>query len=200
MPSFAARLTGWVLRTTKFAIRQYGGGPNMQKYIDASRVNEPPEPSGKSLRGVETARVDVDGRPVWRLAPEARSPKGTLLFFHGGGYVYPISPLHWGMLGRLAGEHDLEVIVPLYPLTPEHQAAEVTAWALTVYRQFVERHQGRLVIGGDDILVTDARALQTKLPSVRYDEQAGLMHDWVLFGFPEARKAHAEIASFVVGV
>jgi acetyl esterase/lipase len=294
MPSFAARLTGWVLRTTKFAIRQYGGGPDMQKYIDASRVKEPPEPPGKPLRGVETARIDIGGRPVWTLSPEARTPKGTLLYFHGGGYVYPISPLHWGMLGRLAREHDLEVVVPLYPLTPEHTAAEVTAWALTVYRQFAERHRGRFVIGGDsaggglaavtamaardaglraadgmvlicpwldarasdpaqpvieprdailrlngihkagvmyagnlpltdprvspshgnwsglppvlmygggdDILVTDARALKAKLSSARYTEQAGLMHDWVLFNFPEARKAHAEIAEFVVGV
>ncbi len=50
--------------------------------------------------------------------------------------------------------------------------------------------------GGDDILVTDARALKAKLPATEYDERAGLMHDWPLFFFPESRDAQAKIAAF----
>jgi epsilon-lactone hydrolase len=54
--------------------------------------------------------------------------------------------------------------------------------------------------GGDDILVTDARALKAKLPSVDYDERAGLMHDWPLFFLRESREAQAKMAAFATSL
>lgn len=51
--------------------------------------------------------------------------------------------------------------------------------------------------GGDDILVTDARALKAKLPSVDYVEEAGNMHVWPIFIFPESRQAQARMAAFL---
>jgi acetyl esterase/lipase len=51
--------------------------------------------------------------------------------------------------------------------------------------------------GGDDILVTDARALKAKLPSVEHIEMAGMLHDWPIFSFSESRKAQAKMANFV---
>jgi epsilon-lactone hydrolase len=52
--------------------------------------------------------------------------------------------------------------------------------------------------GGDDILVTDARALKAKLPSVDYFEEAGSMHVWPIFVFPESRRAQAQMAAFLL--
>jgi epsilon-lactone hydrolase len=51
--------------------------------------------------------------------------------------------------------------------------------------------------GGDDILVTDARALKAKQPGVDYHEEAGNMHVWPIFVFPESRRAQAHIARFL---
>jgi epsilon-lactone hydrolase len=51
--------------------------------------------------------------------------------------------------------------------------------------------------GGDDILVTDSRALKAKLPSVEVTELSGMMHDWPIFSFSESRKAQAQMADFV---
>jgi epsilon-lactone hydrolase len=45
-------------------------------------------------------------------------------------------------------------------------------------------------------LVTDARALKSAIPAVDYEEQAGLIHDWPLFTFPESRSAQARMAGF----
>ena len=52
--------------------------------------------------------------------------------------------------------------------------------------------------GGDDILVTDARALKAKLPSVDYVEVASI-HDWPIFTFPESRAAQAKMAEWLNG-
>lgn len=51
--------------------------------------------------------------------------------------------------------------------------------------------------GGDDILVTDARAFKAQHPEIDYREGAGLIHVWPVFFFPESRKAQAELANFV---
>ncbi|MEQ1509877.1 MAG: alpha/beta hydrolase fold domain-containing protein, partial [Sphingopyxis sp.] len=51
--------------------------------------------------------------------------------------------------------------------------------------------------GGDDILVTDARALKLRLPEVDYDEQAGLMHVWPIFFFSEAQAARKRIGQWI---
>ncbi len=51
--------------------------------------------------------------------------------------------------------------------------------------------------GGDDLLVTDARALKAKLPAVNYEELAGMMHDWPIFTFPESRAAQAKMGAFL---
>ncbi len=53
--------------------------------------------------------------------------------------------------------------------------------------------------GGDDILVPDARALKAKLPTIDYDERAGMMHDWPLFFLRESREAQAKMAAFAIG-
>ena len=51
--------------------------------------------------------------------------------------------------------------------------------------------------GGDDILVTDARAIKAKQPAIDYREGAGLMHVWPVFPLPESRVAQADIGQFV---
>ncbi len=51
--------------------------------------------------------------------------------------------------------------------------------------------------GGDDILVTDARALKAKLPATDYVELPGMIHDWPIFTFPESRAAQAQMGAFL---
>lgn len=53
--------------------------------------------------------------------------------------------------------------------------------------------------GGDDILVTDSRALKAALPSVDYVELPSMMHVWPILPLPEARAAQAQMAAFVNG-
>lgn len=50
--------------------------------------------------------------------------------------------------------------------------------------------------GGNDILVTDARALKKKLPKIVYEERAGMIHDWPILFFPESRVAQATMARY----
>ena len=280
MPSFAASLAGFVLRSTGYYRRMFSGGPQFEKNIAKVRSGRLPSPK---------AQADVDIR---QSEFQGRAPSAHILFWHGGGYVYPATDIHWKFLSRMASQHGWSVTAPLYPLAPEHTAGHVTAWAMDYYasyqaemnekafvmggdsagggltaalaqmardtgqtlpaslllicpwlnldpahpdQQTTEPRDGILTIsgisaggtlyagdlpridprcspifgdweglppilafaGGDDILVTDSRALKAKLPSVELIELAGMLHDWPIFSFSESRKAQAKMANFV---
>jgi epsilon-lactone hydrolase len=290
MPSFTARFVGFMLRTTGVFKKRYASADGLTEGVRITRAAAPELPTDKMRAKVDVSEAQVAGRSVWKIAPKGQAPAAHMLYFHGGGYVYAAASVHWAFFAHLAAKHGLAISAPLYPLAPEASAEEVTAFALAAYRDFVGRHEGPFVLGGDsagaglaattimaardaglrlptglvlicpwldgttshpdqpnieprdcilgipgireaaklyardlpvtdpkvspingdwsglppilsfgggdDILVTDARALKAKLPDTDYDERAGLMHDWPLFFFPESRDAQAKIAAF----
>ncbi len=291
MASLLARVISSLLRTTGVYRKQFSGGPGFMDRIAASREN-PYLPPAKMRGRLTITETQLVGRSVWTIAPKDQVPVAHLLYFHGGGYVYPAADVHWKFMAHMAEVHGIAVTAPLYPLAPEASAAEITAFGLAAYEAFLASHDGPFIMGGDsagggltavvaqmardkglrpasglllvcpwldgsgdhpdqiaieprdsiltlgglraaaklyahdlpitdprvspihgdwqglppilcygggdDILVTDARALKAKLPEIRYVETAGLMHVWPIFFLRESREAQAEIAKFAV--
>jgi epsilon-lactone hydrolase len=291
MTSLIARLTGFVLRTTGYYRRMYTGGPQFRANIAKVRAARLAEPDAKARAALHVEQREFGGRTVWCLAPKDREPSAHILFWHGGGYVYPATPLHWAFLAQMAKAHGWAITAPLYPLAPESNAAATTAWALDFYRSYLGEREGKPFVmsgdsaggglavataqlardaglplpaalipicpwldldpghpdqakveprdgiltisgiaeagrlyaadlpltdprcspiyggwndlppmlafaGGDDILVTDGRALKAKLPSAEYVELPGMLHDWPIFTFRESRAAQTRMADF----
>lgn len=293
MASLLARVIGSVLRTTGIFRKQFSDGPGFMDRIAASR-KKPDLPTAKMRQRLGVTETQLDGRSIWTIAPKDRAPVAHLLYFHGGGYVYPAVDIHWKFMAHMAEVHGIAVTAPLYPLAPEASAAEITAFGLAAYEAFLASHDGPFIMGGDsagggltavvaqmardkglrsaaglllvcpwldgsgdhsdqvaieqrdciltlgglraaaklyaqdlpvedirvspiygdwhglppilcfgggdDILVTDARALKAKLPDIRYVETAGLMHVWPIFFLRESRQAQAQIAKFAASV
>jgi epsilon-lactone hydrolase len=289
MASFAARLTGYILRRTGVYRRMFGGADQFARHR-TKLIADGIGPSPKQERGLAVRRDEFQGRCVWTIAPERGEPSATMLFFHGGGYVYPPTSGHWDFLCGMARKYGWRVVAPLYPLAPESDAAATLRFAADFYADWHAREgaptlmggdsaggglaaatamalrdagaalpQGLLLIcpwldadpahadqvmieprdailtingirdagrlyagtlpltdwrvspvhgdwrglppirafgGGDDILVTDARRLKALLPAIDYVEEAGLIHDWPLFTFPESKAAQAQMAGF----
>lgn len=290
VPSLPVRLFGFVFRTTGYYRRRFSGGANLQKYISASRA-VPSAPSKKLRAAFNVSQTVFQGRVVWHIAPKDRAPTAHLLYWHGGGYVYPAAAGHWDFLGHMAKAHGWSITAPLYPLAPECDVDGTTQWASEFYRTFAQTNgqsgfimggdsagggltaalamaardggypaaNGLILIcpwlnaepedpaqalveprdailtrggirsagllyagphpvtdprvspihgdwnnlppilsfgGGDDILVTDARALKAKLPDSEYVEAAGMMHVWPILPFAESRAAQRQMASF----
>jgi epsilon-lactone hydrolase len=289
MASLLAKVISTLLRTTGVFRKQFAGGPDFLDLIAASRKN-PFLPNAKMRQQLTVSETQFNGRSVWTLKPKDKAPTGHLLYFHGGGYVYPAADVHWKFMAHMAQVHNIAVTAPLYPLAPEAGAEEITAFGLAAYEAFIASHDGPFIMGGDsagggltavvaqmardkglrpasglllvcpwldgsgdhpdqiaierrdciltlngictaaqlyardlpiedprvspihgdwhdlppilcygggdDILVTDARALKAKLPEMRYIETSGLMHVWPIFFLRESRAAHAQIAEF----
>lgn len=77
------------------------------------------------------------GFPSYVLTPRERRVHRTLYYVHGGGYMAPIDAFHVRYATRLADAIGARVVMPDYPLAPEHTwrdshdalVADVTTWA-----------------------------------------------------------------------
>jgi monoterpene epsilon-lactone hydrolase len=63
---------------------------------------------------------ELAGFPVQVMTPRRVEPTRTVLHLHGGGYMAPTDPFHVRFLARLAEDLRARVVVPDYPLAPEH--------------------------------------------------------------------------------
>ena len=58
--------------------------------------------------------------PAYVFAPRRSAATRTLFYVHGGGFVAPIDPFHVRYASRLAHALGARIVLPDYPLTPEH--------------------------------------------------------------------------------
>ncbi len=58
--------------------------------------------------------------PAYTLTRRGHSPSRTVVYLHGGGFVGPIDPVQVRYAARLASALGARVVMPDYPLSPEH--------------------------------------------------------------------------------
>jgi epsilon-lactone hydrolase len=148
MPSLIARLIGAVLRTTGTYRKRYSDGPGFEARIAGSRA-APDLPTAAMKRKLTVEERQFEGRSVWHIAPKDRAPVAHILYFHGGGYVYPAVDVHWKFYAHLAQKYGLAITAPMYPLAPEAGAQQATEWTMAAYRHFLDNHGGKFILGGD---------------------------------------------------
>jgi len=85
---------------------------------------------------VESLAIGEQRAPVWRVRRRARrreEPVARVVYVHGGGYVHPLTADYWRLVRALA-RGGAEVVVPAYPLAPDHTVDEGLPWLLEVER------------------------------------------------------------------
>jgi acetyl esterase/lipase len=95
----------------------------------------------------EVATTDI-GFPTHVLTPRDRPVRRTLYYVHGGAFMAPIDAVHVRYATRLADAIGARVVMPDYPLAPEHTwadshdalVADLARWADT---------DGGVVLAGD---------------------------------------------------
>ena len=149
MPSVTATVIQWLLRTTGTYKKMFSGGPGFAE-IQAQALSVPSAPSEKNRKACAISFSEFQGRAVWTFDPKDGAAKGTMLYWHGGGYVYPASEAHWDYLAYLAATHGIRSVAPLYPLAPMDEVGAITGFALDFYRNFVAAQAGApFTMGGD---------------------------------------------------
>jgi epsilon-lactone hydrolase len=134
MPSVQARLMSAAVKALRVK-RVFDGVDQVHRSIAADRRKGPAEPPAKLRARFSVRERDVAGCRVYLVSPKDRATKRHVLYLHGGGWVLSIMPPHWSLVGQLVEQLDCSVLVPLYPLAPEHSAQDVFAMLLPFYMQ-----------------------------------------------------------------
>ncbi len=149
MPAFSTRVISFVLRKTGLFRKMFAGGPSMSEFI-AKAAAVPSAPSAKLQKSHAISHTVFEGCTVWEFAPKTKAPTATVLYWHGGGYVYPAADAHWAFLAHMAEQHGWRIVAPLYPLAPAHDVGATTGFALSFYKDFLARQGGApFLMAGD---------------------------------------------------
>ncbi|WP_207343366.1 alpha/beta hydrolase [Arthrobacter sp. E3] len=88
------------------------------------------------------------GWPVYTLTPRNASPRGSVLYVHGGGWVGEIMLQHWQLAAQIAAEARTTVQVLIYPLVPYGTAKDVIDGVTDAVLAATRTH-GPAVLAGD---------------------------------------------------
>lgn len=100
--------------------------------------------TSRSLRGaaararlpadVTREAASADGVPCEWLIPQNSPPDRALLYLHGGGFVFGVTPQHIGMVAYLARQMGVRALIVDYRLAPDHPFPAALDDCTTAYR------------------------------------------------------------------
>ncbi|MDQ1041189.1 monoterpene epsilon-lactone hydrolase [Streptomyces sp. V3I8] len=101
--------------------------------------------------GIRTAQTTLGNRPALRVEPDNGPRAGTILYFHGGGWVYGSPESVLSLTGHLVAKTGFEAYSVDYRLAPEHPFPAAIEDTLSAYRALLESGQdpSAIVFAGD---------------------------------------------------
>ena len=117
----------------------------MQKLAVRPRQYAPPRRLGAPVTITAERR---DGWLQYRITPASGPTSGSVVYAHGGGWVYAIQAPHWRLAARMAVECRTTVVVPIYPLVPFGTALEAVD-GFTRSALEAEQRYGPVRLAGD---------------------------------------------------
>jgi epsilon-lactone hydrolase len=149
MASLTAKVISAILRTTGIYKNRYSDSPQFLDVVHRAQRGPQQLPTAKMEARLSVSETKLDGLSVWHVAPKDSAPSAHILYFHGGGYVFPAVSVHWDFMAYMATHHGVAFTAPLYPLGPGASPDDTIGFAMKAYRQFIADHPGPFVMGGD---------------------------------------------------
>ncbi|MFV2000376.1 MAG: alpha/beta hydrolase, partial [Acidimicrobiia bacterium] len=130
-------------------------------------------PLPPSLYGsIHVSRIRLGGVQSDRYFRLDRSPDvATLLYFHGGGYIFGNPGTHREFIARLVNATDTVAYAPRYRLAPEHKFPAAVDDGLDAYKALIDRgiNPSTIIVCGDSAggglaMATVHRARRSGIP------------------------------------
>lgn len=147
--SFTMRLATRALRLVSG--HRLAQGESGARYLASVKPGRRParHPLLLRLHGTLTWQGDATLR-VWRYEPRNARPGLEMLYIHGGSYLSPLARPHWWIVDRIARSTGASIMIPDYPLAPEHHADDTIATLDRAWQRIVERPTTRWpIVAGD---------------------------------------------------
>lgn len=100
-------------------------------------------------RRFDVATHAEGGLTTYAVTPAGRDPERTIVYVHGGGFVSPIDAFHVRYAARLAAALGVRVVLPDYPLAPEHTWRDSHDVLVALSADWLDRSPRGVVLAGD---------------------------------------------------
>lgn len=119
---------------------------NLARWVNRQGLTQVTLPAGVTRQTVSTDGV----RGEW-IIPDGSPADSVLLYLHGGGFVFELSPLHLQMLALLAHQLNRRVLAVDYRVAPDHPFPAALDDCLTAYRWLLKQGIApkQIVVAGD---------------------------------------------------
>lgn len=135
--SFIAKIGEAILRRNK--LKFMDSKENVDDFLN-NQLNSPQKPVKSIFKS-----IDFNGTQVFTFGDE--NAKNTILFIHGGAYVLELNYQHSLYCLLLSKKMDANVLLPVYPLAPLHNADETFDEIRELYKMLISRDN--LILMGD---------------------------------------------------
>ncbi|MCX4751695.1 alpha/beta hydrolase [Kitasatospora sp. NBC_01287] len=101
--------------------------------------------------GIRTEETALGGRPALLVEPVDGPQPGTILYFHGGAYVFGSPATALSLTGNLVARTGFRALSPDYRLAPEHPFPAAIEDTLRAYRALLDSGEdpSAIVFAGD---------------------------------------------------
>lgn len=150
MESLQSKLSKVVFRLIRLNKMWKLTGDELRESIAKKQLSDSHKPPKKIQSKYKISIKEMNSYRYYVMKPLISTEQKHILYLHGGGYVYEIMSPHWEFLGKLIDALACTVIVPIYPLAPEHQCQEVFDMIVPIYQQIISEIKSEdVVIMGD---------------------------------------------------
>ncbi|HVK86523.1 MAG TPA: alpha/beta hydrolase [Kofleriaceae bacterium] len=160
-PSFTMRIATAYVSATRPPYRT----PDQLRHDYRTREYPVAAPVKRSLaKRVAVRETTIAGSRVFTLTPKTNASSWHIVYLHGGCFVNELDVPHWDMVEALIDATGATVVVPVYPLAPEHTASRTFAMLDALYAELSTRVGAEHVVlsgdsaGGNLALVATLRA------------------------------------------
>lgn len=169
MQSIKSRLVALFLKHRRK--KAFASAAEMNRWIAMARKTQDHRPPARLFTQLDITENTIAGFPVFRVKPKILANDLRVLYLHGGAYVFEITSYHWYLIAEMAERLEAEIVVPIYPIAPEHDFYDMFGMVLEVYRLLLEKTPAQDIVfmgdsaGGNMAVVLTMLATEQGLPT-----------------------------------
>uniref|UniRef100_UPI002615111D alpha/beta hydrolase fold domain-containing protein n=1 Tax=Novosphingobium sp. TaxID=1874826 RepID=UPI002615111D len=120
------------------------------RQLARTRIKGEARPPRRMARRYRISSRSYAGADAMFVEPIGRQTRRTIIYIHGGAYVANMMHHQWHLVEGLVTHNDARVVIPHYPLAPEHDWQPAYAMMLALYESLVaEQCAENIILTGD---------------------------------------------------
>ncbi len=123
---------------------------NGEKKLEQNYVDAPAKIPSHYFKEFKIEVTSFEERQLVIFKPKDKESEKTVLFLHGGAYMYSIYRQHWNFVAELVRQTKATFIVPDYPLTPKQTYSDGFKMVRNLYDELLKNSKPEnLILMGD---------------------------------------------------